>query len=146
MEPYVFWVCAGIILCIVEFVVPGVILVSLGLASLQVGGLVFSGLLEDTAWELCFFAVFSILNFILLKKLVPSLFGKEKGDEGVSDKGAAGIIGDKVLVSGDFVDGYGAVYYRGARWQATSEEELKDGQHAEIQEPNGIVLSVRSFK
>ena len=66
MPEYSYWIIAGLVLVIGEFVVSGLVVIFFGIAALIVGSLKFLGLLNDTTWELTLFAVLSLLSLLSL--------------------------------------------------------------------------------
>ena len=71
------------------------------------------------------------------------LFGKET--QGRTSDDSAGLVGGRATVEADFVDGVGSVRYRGARWQAQSDQPLKAGQMVRISKHEGLWLTVQAW-
>ena len=134
MPEYSYWIIFGLILIIGEFVVSGLVLIFLGLAAVIVGGLAYFGLIN-------------VLSLALLagarRFLRDWLFGKET--QGRTSDDSAGLVGGRATVEADFVDGVGSVRYRGARWQAQSDQPLKAGQMVRISKHEGLWLTVQAW-
>ena len=144
MPEYSYWIIAGLVLVIGEFVVSGLVVIFFGIAALIVGSLKFLGLLDDTTWELTLFAVLSLLSLIFVRRYFSDkLMGKERETEGNED--SAGLIGQRATVAEPFKDGAGTVNYRGARWQAQSSQPLEVGQMVRITQHDGLWLTVEPW-
>ncbi|MGB2246260.1 MAG: NfeD family protein [Alcanivorax sediminis] len=144
MPEYSYWIIAGLALVIAEFVVSGLVVIFFGVAALIVGSLKYLGLLDDTVWELTLFAVLSILSLVFVRRfLSDKLMGKENVSAGEED--SAGLIGQRATVVAPFTNGTGSVTYRGARWQAQSDQTLEAGQIVRITQHDGLWLTVEPW-
>ncbi len=144
MPEYSYWIIAGLVLVIGEFVVSGLVVIFFGIAALIVGSLKFFGLLDDTTWELTLFAVLSLLSLIFVRRFLnDKLMGQERETEGNED--SAGLIGQRATVAEPFSNGTGTVNYRGARWQAQSSQPLETGQMVRITQHDGLWLTVEPW-
>lgn len=144
MPEYSYWIIAGLVLVIGEFVVSGLVVIFFGIAALIVGSLKFFGLLDDTTWELTLFAVLSLLSLIFVRRFLnDKLMGQERETEGNED--SAGLIGQRATVAEPFSNGTGTVNYRGARWQAQSSQPLEAGQMVRITQHDGLWLTVEPW-
>ncbi|MZR63149.1 NfeD family protein [Alcanivorax sp. DP30] len=144
MPEYSYWIIAGLVLVIGEFVVSGLVVIFFGIAALIVGSLKFLGLLDDTTWELTLFAVISLMSLIFVRRFLnDKLMGQERESEGNED--SAGLIGQRATVAEPFNNGTGTVNYRGARWQAQSSQPLDAGQMVRITQHDGLWLTVEPW-
>lgn len=144
MPEYSYWIIAGLLLIIGEFVISGLVTVFLGLAALIVGALAYFQLLLDPAWQIGLFALLSLLLLVGVRRyLRDRLLGRENRDESADD--SAGLIGQRATVAGEFSDGVGRVSYRGALWQAQSGQTLRDGQMVRIVRHDGLWLTVEPW-
>ncbi len=144
MPEYSYWIIFGLLLIIGEFVVSGLVLIFLGLAAVIVGGLAYVGLINDLTWEITLFAVLSLALLGGARRYLRDwLFGREVTGRNSDD--SAGLVGGRATVEADFVDGIGSVRYRGARWQAQSEQSLKSGQMVRISKHEGLWLTVHTW-
>lgn len=144
MPEYSYWIIAGLVLVIGEFVISGLVVIFFGVAALIVGSLKFLGLLDDTTWELTLFAVISLMSLIFVRRFLnDKLMGQERESEGNED--SAGLIGQRATVAEPFNNGTGTVNYRGARWQAQSNHPLDAGQMVRITQHDGLWLTVEPW-
>ena len=144
MPEYSYWIIAGLVLVIGEFVISGLVVIFFGIAALIVGSLKFLGLLDDTTWELTLFAIISLMSLIFVRRFLnDKLMGQERESEGNED--SAGLIGQRATVAEPFNNGTGTVNYRGARWQAQSSQPLDAGQMVRITQHDGLWLTVEPW-
>lgn len=144
MPEYSYWIIFGLILIIAEFVVSGLVAIFLGLAAVIVGALVYFGVINDPVWEITLFAVLSLALLAGARRFLRDwLFGKET--QGRTSDDSAGLVGGRATVEADFVDGVGSVRYRGARWQAQSDQPLKAGQMVRVSKHEGLWLTVQAW-
>ena len=68
--------------------------------------------------------------------------GSRTTDLAARDQDDAGLLGVRVAVLTDFIDGIGHVQLNGAKWDAESNESLKAGDTAWVLNHSGIVLQV----
>ena len=141
---YVIWLIGGSILVLLEFLIPGLVVIFLGLGALITSGLLYTGYIRDPWLAIACFAVASILMLVTLRKMVlrfyPSLSEKVETDEDVL------IVGKRaeaisVLSAHDYS---GRVKYSGTTWPARSEAgEIAEGSQVEIVAQENINLVVR---
>lgn len=127
------WVVIGLVLSLLELIVPGIYLIWFGFAAFAVSILVwFSPLILTT--QLIWFAVFSAI-FALLGLFVYSYVFKKmqtpQAYHNLNDS-AAQYVGLKVTVSEDVVDNQTKVKIGDTYWLATTDEPLKKGDIATV--------------
>lgn len=143
-DGYAFWLLLGLLLLISEFFVPGVIAVFFGIGALLVGLLTLLGLIDSLAVQLSLFGISSVLFLFLLRQRFRRWMYGAEADKSTHDLDDAGLLGARVTVIADFVDGAGVVSLNGSRWDAESELPLKAGEVAWVTGHTGIVLQVGS--
>lgn len=141
MEPYAYWIIAGLALCIIELIAPSFIFIFFGIAALLVGGIKWLGIINHTPYEMSLFAVLSVAQFIAYQKYLKPLWGKET--RGRDNPDPTGIIGQRARVLDPITNGCGSVSFRGASWQAQSPvNEIPQGTWVIIQAMDGLWLTV----
>lgn len=144
MPEYSYWIIAGLLLVIAEFMVSGLVVIFFGVAALVVGSAKYLGLINDLTWELTLFAVISVLLLVFVRRyLREQIMGRETDAEGPEDN--AGLIGQRATVDAPFSKGFGSVSYRGARWQAQSSHSLESGDTVRITAHDGLLLTVEPW-
>lgn len=140
--PYGWWLIAGFVLILSEFILPGLIAVFFGFGAILVGVLVWTGVMDSFSAQLWAFPILSLVALFALRRRFTVWL---KGN--VSQKGSgAGVLaesfGQPVEVLQAFRDGRGVVQLRGARWDAMSDSVLDVGETAWVVGNRGIVLEV----
>ncbi len=145
MDPWIIWFLAGLGLIVSEFLLPGVILVFFGLAAWIVAGLTFIGLISSAPLQLIVFAAASlVLTGSFRRVLMRSLHRDQASLPSGSDHEDE-FTGKPVTVLTAFPSpgATGKVEFKGAEWNARSEDELAPGDPAEIVSLDGITLNIR---
>lgn len=142
LNGYAFWLLLGLVLLASEFFVPGLIAAFFGLGALVVGVLTLLGLIESTGVQLVCFALVSLMALFGLRRHCQRWLKGTESDRSTKDMDDAGLIGARVQVLDDFVDGVGDVLLNGSKWDAESNEALIAGEQAWVTDHSGIVLKV----
>ncbi len=116
------WLSSGIFLMAIEFIVPGLVMVFVGLGSLTVALFMQLGYIDGVIDQFITFFISSIFYLVTLRflviRFVPSESRKENIDE---DKE---VIGTIVEIIADIDPGeLGRVEYSGSSWQVRAERE-----------------------
>ena len=138
------WIVVGIALVLLEFVLPGFIIIFLGISAIAVGMLIWAGMPESNGLPFLLFAGLSVALLVFLRRRFEAWFAGKALDpaDGVFED----IVGREATVTGGFTakeQGRGNVLLRGAVWQAKSEEKLREGDLVTIMARDGILLTVR---
>lgn len=143
-ESYGFWLIFGMLLIISEALMMSFVAVFFGLGALVVGTLTWLGLLTTLPWQLLCFAVVSLALLFLTRRRFKSAL---KGEVAASHSQAqSDLIGQRVEVVKAFENGKGVVFFRGARWDAYSEDALAVNASAWIVDHTSITLTVSNKK
>ena len=143
--PEIMWFIAGLVLILMEFAVPGVILVFFGIGAWIVAVLVYFGLLTSLTSQLFVFSAASIALLVVLRKWVRGKFyGHVTGTQDLSHN-LDEFAGHKVTALTDIHPGKadGLVEFKGADWKASSEEQIKKGEMATIVKNEGLTLIIK---
>jgi len=143
---YLVWLIGGSTLVLLEFLIPGLVVIFLGLGALITSGLLYLGYLRDPWLAIACFGVSSVLMLATIRKMVlrfyPSLSEKVETDEEVL------IVGQKAQAISTLTahDYSGRVKYSGTTWPARSEAgEIVEGEAVEIIGQDNINLIVRKI-
>lgn len=142
LESYAFWLLLGLLLLASEFFIPGLIAAFFGLGALLVGLLTLVGVIDSLPAQVTVFALSSIAALWLLRRRFQRWLRGSEADLAAKDQDDAGLLGVRVKVLTDFVDGVGHVQLNGAKWDAESNDPLKSGDSAWVTDHAGIVLRV----
>ncbi len=140
-SPVLIWFIIGLAFVLLEFLIPGVIVIFFGIGAWVTSFILLFGDFGINT-QLVIFLLTSIILIIILRKKVQSIFvGKsEEGDIGDIDN----IIGKKVKVSTKISPNEnGKVILNGTNWSAESDSEINEGEIVEIIKKDNITLIVK---
>jgi len=143
-QPYIVWFIIGLILLLLEFAIPGLVVLFFGLGA-WITALVT--LIADPGinLQLILFISSSVLSLLLLRKYFKKIFYGNVEDS--NEDAAEELIGKVVEVTQTISKNKnGKVLFKGAAWSAKSEEEIKKGESAEIIGKDSITLLVKPYK
>lgn len=144
MTPVQIWFLVGLVLVLAEFAVPGVVLVFIGIGAWVVSLTTHFGWTHSLDSQLLVFAGASVVLLIVLRRLFKSWFmgfSKENPERG---RDLDDFIGKPVRVLACISPGtQGKVEFKGAGWNAESEEALAPGDVAVIIALEGLCLKVK---
>jgi membrane protein implicated in regulation of membrane protease activity len=143
-SPTVIWFFIGLVLLLLELIIPGFVIVFFG------GGAWLTALaclLFDLGInaQVAIFTFSSVLLMLLLRRyLRKQFFSEDKSAvETLSDE----FVGKTAVVEADIKKGYpGKVSFKGTTWTALSDVTIKKGQLAEIIGKESINLIVKPIK
>lgn len=138
---YWFWLSLGLILVVVEMVVPGVFFLWFGIGAFITGivALIFKGI--AIKYLTAIFAVFSLIAVFFGRKY----FKKTDVKNGLNDSNAK-YFGRKVKAEGAFENGHGRVLMGDTSWEAVSDENISAGQLLYVSGVQDSILKVSSQK
>jgi membrane protein implicated in regulation of membrane protease activity len=143
--PEIMWFVAGLVLILMEFAVPGVILVFFGIGAWIVAILVYLDLLTSLTSQLFVYSAASIVLIVALRKWVKDKFyGHITGAQDLTHN-LDDFAGHRVTVLADVIPGKagGLVEFKGSDWRATSDEEIKKGETATVIKNEGLTLIIK---
>ena len=137
-KPEIIWLIAGILLLLLEFAIPGILVIFFGFGALVTALLTY---LTGMCLSLQFvsFIFFSLLFlFLLRKKLMTALSGS--GDVDPDEE----FVGRKAIAETDLpAGGVGRIVFKGTQWNAISETPVEKGHQVVITGKDGITLLVK---
>jgi len=127
------WLGSGIFLMAIEFLVPGLVLVFVGLGALTVALGMHLGYIDEIVQQFITFFISSIIYLLTLRflvlRFVPSVTRKENIDEDEE------VMGSIVEIVADINSGeFGRVEHSGSSWQARAEgdQTILKGEQVKI--------------
>jgi membrane protein implicated in regulation of membrane protease activity len=144
LTPQLLWFLFGVVLIILEFTVPGVILVFFGIGAVLTAALVWLGILTNATWQVLFFVVSSLTLLFLLRKYF-SLFFKGEVEDRESFQGSKEYAGQRARVTTAISPGSpgGRIRFEGTEWNAVSDRYIPEGELVEIVDKKNITFTVR---
>lgn len=133
LEPWIAWLAMGFALLLIEFLIPGVIIVFFGLGAFC-AALVAGFFPEAFNAQLLVFAVSSVLTLIFLRRQFRKVFDGKlwDKDQNITD---FNIDMGKIIVVVEDIDpatGKGKVKYQGSLWPARSQDKIPAGASVRI--------------
>ena len=127
------WLGSGIFLMAIEFLIPGLVMVFVGLGALTVALGMHLGYIDEIVQQFITFFISSIIYLLTLRflvlRFVPSVSRKENIDEDEE------VIGSIVELVADINSGeFGRVEHSGSSWQARAEgdQTILKGEQVKI--------------
>jgi membrane protein implicated in regulation of membrane protease activity len=129
--PWLVWFLAGIAIMLAELAVPGFIIIFFGLGC---WGASVAAFFSPNAYsaQVAVFVIVSVASLMTLRKVAMRVFvGRSEGPE-TEDLGNV-PVGARITLDQDLEAGrVGRVRFRGAMWDAVSEDRIPAGSDAEI--------------
>ncbi|MCW8195700.1 NfeD family protein [Proteobacteria bacterium 005FR1] len=145
---FMIWFIGGIVLIVLEFILPGGIVFFLGLGATVVSLLLYTGLIDG--W-LQAFTTWFIGSLVLLfglrgvvQKFVPAIVEKARTDEDLDAYNKRGEVCERIPAGGE-----GRIKFRGSTWLArnhNAEEALEVGREVRIVFRDNLVWIVEKVE
>ncbi len=139
------WIYAGLLLILLELVVPGFILCFFGLSAISVGALrfVFGGAF-DASWQLAAFSVFAILYIALLRRYLKRTFLGGKIDAKIDfDNESIGRVGK--VVEAINPPRTGRVAIGDSEWTADAVSPIAVGSDVKVVAQQNLTMTVEAI-
>lgn len=144
VTPELVWFICGAVLVLLEFVVPGVILVFFGVGAWAAALTTYLGLTEGSASQLLVFAVASVILLFGLRRYIRTRFSGFVSERQEPDRNLDEFTGKSVLVLEDIEPGKpGKAEFKGAPWRAESKDSFSQGENAIIEKLDGLTLIIK---
>lgn len=138
------WALAGIILMILEFVIPGLILFFFGLGALVVALCAWLIPSLSLTLQLTIFIVASLASLFALRRWLKTIFTGGTSAES-DDAFSETLAGEEGTVTEPIAPGIpGKVKLHGTDWRAESAEELEVGCHIVVKNQKSLTLMVKA--
>ena len=132
------WIIAGVVMLALELVVPGGIMLWLGVAGIVTGLVLF---VQPLAWPLQFL-FFGVLSLVLIAAWLRYSRGREKpSDRPFLNQRAERFVGRELVLDEPIRDGFGRVVLGDSTWRVSG-PDLAAGQRVRITGADGAVLKV----
>jgi membrane protein implicated in regulation of membrane protease activity len=140
------WIIVGIVLILAELIVPGLVLVFLGVGALAVALLIWLGVIDSWVAALTAWFISSLLLLLVLRsffqRLMPGDASRQSTDE---DLDAFGSVVD--VVETITPEKHGRIHFRGTTWQAACyEDTIEAGSKARIVFRDNLIWVVEPFE
>lgn len=138
----VLWFIVGFAFFLLEFVLPGFILFFFGIAAWLVAGITLFVDVNVNV-QLAIFLISAVVSVLLFRKLLRDKFGMYKTSPSILEDEYIGKIAlaETAITPSE----NGKVEFKGASWDAKSDDYILAGQKVEIIETRSILLIVKSI-
>ena len=138
------WIVLGIVLILLEFAIPGFIVIFFGTSAIVVGLAEWIGMSTNHGIPFIVFSVLTIVQILFVRRYFKSWF-KGKSIESKSDTDTEDIVGKQATVLDGFTEDNlrGKIDFRGSNWTAVSEIPLEQGERVIITERNSLTLTIK---
>ena len=142
METWVIWMISGVIMMVLELIIPGGIIVFLGLAAAFVGALVYFNILTSVVHAFISWFIISLFLMLVLRSVFMKYFEGDSSVQNVDeDKDHLGKIVEVVEDILPFKEG--RIKFSDTTWKARSNEEILKGSKAIIEARDGSTWFVK---
>ena len=142
-RPELLWFLIGLVLFLLELVVPGFVIFFFGVGAWVTAlvCLLISPVTDMINLQIIIFAVTSVLSLLALRKIIQKKFfySKANNSEAVEDE----FTGKEGIAITDFgKDRKGKIEFKGTRWNAEGDSEIKEGQAVIVIKKESLILIV----
>lgn len=121
---FTLWLIAGVAMMLLELVVPGGIVVFLGLSAVLVSLLLYTGIIDGWAQAFTVWFIGSLALFFglrgLVSKLLPAHVERSKTDEDLDAYNEIAVVSQRIPTEGE-----GRINFRGSTWSARAHQAQK---------------------
>ena len=144
METWLIWMMSGLVMMALELVVPGGIIVFLGLAAAIVAGLIYFGVITTVVHAFIAWFMISLFLMLVLRSVFMKYFEGDSIIHNVNeDEDSKGKIVEVVEHIMPFKEG--RIKLSDSTWKARSDEEILKGSRAIIESRDGSTWIVKSI-
>lgn len=142
LDAQTLWLLAGVILILVEFFIPGVIIVFFGIGAIIAAITTWAGWTPEIGSQAAVFAISSVVLLFGLRRYVKKWFVGHSTNLNGSDDDFTGREA-RVVTSLPGHGGDGQVEIKGSNWKARSEVAIPAGSTVIIERREGLTFHVR---
>jgi membrane protein implicated in regulation of membrane protease activity len=145
LKPELLWFIAGLVMLLLEFIIPGLIIFFFGVGAFIVALLC---LFFDIPinFQLLIFLSSSILLLVILRRELSKTFVGHVGFQQDTAENLDDFAGGKATVIREIRPNIpGRVEFRGSQWDAEADEEIAEGAVVDVLGKENITLKVRSI-
>jgi membrane protein implicated in regulation of membrane protease activity len=145
MKAQYLWLIAGIVMVILEFVLPGFVIVFFGVGAIVVGIICWLWAISFNM-QLVLFMAISVVLLLAIRKWVKNIFvGYTSSQEEIGELSKE-FAGEQAMVVAEIVpDKPGKVEFHGTNWEAEADEPIASGERVEIVGQRSIRLKVKKI-
>ena len=146
LKPELIWFLIGLVLLVLEFIMPGLIIGFFGVGAWIVAiiCLLSAYVTGSINAQLIIFIIASVLSLLLLRKWLKGIFiGHVKSKQDMTED-LKEFVGERVVVKAKITPKVGGkVELHGTNWEAEADEEIAEGTVVEIIAKDNLTLKVK---
>ena len=145
LRPELIWFLVGLLLLVLEFIMPGLIIAFFGIGAWVVA---IVCLITDISinTQLIIFIAASVLSLLVLRRWLKGIFLGHAGSKQDLKHNLEEFIGQRAVVKEKIVPKAGGkVEFHGSNWEAQADEEIAEGAVVEIIGKDNITLKVKAI-
>ncbi|MDD3096039.1 MAG: NfeD family protein [Candidatus Neomarinimicrobiota bacterium] len=144
ISPVLIWFLIGLGMMLLEFAIPGLIVIFFG-AGAWIQAILVAIFPAMPLWvQLMLFTIISIASLLLLRRQLKKHFFSNQ--ENAESEGLDDYIGKMAKVEKAILGGEGKVIFRGTSWDAFADEDIPEGSTVRIIDKDSIRLKVELIK
>jgi membrane protein implicated in regulation of membrane protease activity len=145
LKPELIWFLVGLVLLILEFVMPGLIIGFFGVGAWIVAVICLITKIGINT-QLIIFIVCSILSLLILRRWLKGVFLGHTGAQQDLTEDLKEFIGERAVVKAKITPKIGGkVEFHGTNWAAEADVEIAEGATVEIIGKDNITLKVKTI-
>lgn len=145
LKPEVIWFLVGLVLLVMELVLPGLIVGFFGIGAWIVAVTCLMTEIGINA-QLIIFIVSSVLSLVLLRRWLKGIFLGHAGSKQDLKHDLEEYVGQRALVKEKIVPKLGGkVEFHGSNWEAQADQEIAEGTVVEIVGKDNITFKVKAL-
>ncbi len=137
---YWHWIVLGLLLVILEMLLPGFVLIWFGVGALLVGGLLYVIPEMSWEWQLLVFSIFSLTSVFAWRYWSKNNLTDDPESDILNQRGRA-LIGRETLLIEPIVNGVGRIQVDDTFWRVNG-KDLEDGKLIRVVDVEGATLKV----
>lgn len=145
LRPELIWFLVGLLLLVLEFIMPGLIIAFFGFGAWVVAIIC---LITDIGinTQLIIFIAASVLSLLVLRRWLKGIFLGHAGSKQDLKHNLEEFVGQRAVVKEKIVPKLGGkVEFHGSHWEAQADEEIAEGAVVEIIGKDNITLKVKAI-
>jgi len=145
LRPELIWFLVGLLLLVLEFIMPGLIIAFFGFGAWIVAIIC---LITDIGinTQLIIFIAASVLSLLVLRRWLKGVFLGHAGSKQDLKHNLEEFVGQRAVVKEKIVPKLGGkVEFHGSNWEAQADEEIAEGTVVEIIGKDNITLKVKAI-
>ena len=144
LTPEVIWFLVGLVLLVMEFILPGLVIGFFGVGAWIVAIICLITDLSLNA-QLGIFIASSVLSLLVLRRWIKGVFLGHAGSKQDLTQNLDEFVGQRTVVKEKVLPKLGGkVEFHGSNWEARADEEIAEGAAVEIVSKNNITLKVKA--